>query len=90
MKRRTVITEEARYIKVESPSWIWSSQGFAPEVIKGEVYFDVPYESEEQKSSLLEEAITTWRERVKEGYCMLNRPVAKIYWKTIVENVEEW
>lgn len=90
MKHRIITTEEAEYLIIESPSSVWSSQGFVPEIIRGRVYFDVPYENEEQKSSLLEEAIIMWREKVKEGYHMLNYPTANIYWKTITEKIEEW
>lgn len=85
MKRSTITIEE-KYVKIYSPSWVNCGFGYC-ETIKGDTYFDVPYESDEQVAKLLSEGEAIYEERYAGSW--VERPKAEVYWKTISSSQHE-
>lgn len=85
MKRSTITIEE-KYVKIYSPSWVNCGHGFC-DTIKGDTYFDVPYESDEQVAKLLSEGEAIYEERYAGSW--VERPKAEVYWKTISSSQHE-
>ena len=78
--KRQITTVEEQYIKVYSPSWCASGQGFS-DIIEGDIYFDEPYINEEQANALLEKANQKYNELYSNSW--VKEPEIRIYWKTI-------
>ena len=85
MRRIITLTQE-KMVKIYSPEDVIMGHGFS-DVIKGEIYFEVLYQSDKQVAELEKKAQIIYQEKYEKSW--VSKPKVEIYWKTVSEEIVE-